>query len=88
MLKKIFKEYLNWNGAIDETIIILTLTFLFNIIIISYYVFFLKENIPAGTVSILEYMYPVSAISYGIKGAMKIVEIIKPSVKPNLDNNP
>lgn len=87
MLKRIFKEYLSWNGIIDEAIIILTLTFIFNIIIVSYYVFFLKKNIPAGTVNILEYMYPVSAITYGVKGAIKIVEIIKSNIKPNLDNN-
>ena len=84
MLKRIFKDYFDRNSAVDESIIILTLTFLFNIFIIIYYVFYSKSDIPSGVVNILEYMYPISALNYGIKGAVDFVKIIKGSNRANM----
>jgi len=77
MISKIvtfLKSYLNINGEIDESILIITLVFLISIGVLVYYAFILKIDIPHNITHFMEFIWGGTVGMYvtkNLKGILK-----------------
>ncbi len=67
-------KYLDFNSNIEETIILISGTFIVSIAILVYYVFFAKQDMPPNIMNFLEVIWGGTVGSYISKTVNNIVK--------------
>ncbi len=76
-IKSIISSYLNFDGAIDEAIVMITVVFILVILVLIFYVFITKKDIQPNNLTLVETIWGSTVTVYIAKAVVKVIDRIK-----------
>ncbi len=74
-IKKFLSEFLKYDGAIEETILMISIIFVISMIILLFFVFVFKKDMPTNITNYMEAIWGTTIGAYIGKGIYRIYKI-------------